>query len=409
MADFGVTPEGFVLKTLNDILDEETSDLSVIQDPVTGEFLQPDFNSDDPTMQIVLVTAEQNSICWEDIQTAYDQFNPSNATGATLSSLVQINGIERQGATASTATVTCTGTAGITIPAGQTISDELEENTWTLPFAFTFDISGESITFAQCDTTGPITAASGTLTNIVTPPPSGWNTVTNAVDAIPGRDEESDSSLRRRRDISTLAPAASPPDALYSNLINTEDVEFARVYINYTLVTDANGIPPKSTSCVVVGGTDENVAMTIISRAGDCTEFYGTTTYNFTDAQGFIYPVSWFRPTEIEIYVIVNTIVTDTTEFPTDGQDQIAQAIVNYALGGAPALGITDGFEPTGFNPGVEIIQSRLFTPVNFVPGHDVQDIFIGIAPAPTLSANIPVAFNEIGTFDVSRITVNLV
>ena len=53
MADYGVTPEGWEAKRLADILDEAGVELAEIVDPKTGNRLNPDFNSDDPAMQIV--------------------------------------------------------------------------------------------------------------------------------------------------------------------------------------------------------------------------------------------------------------------------------------------------------------------------------------------------------------------
>ena len=53
MADFGLdTQLGFVKKRFNDIQNELKVALGQIEDPVTGEFLQVDFNEDDPLINV---------------------------------------------------------------------------------------------------------------------------------------------------------------------------------------------------------------------------------------------------------------------------------------------------------------------------------------------------------------------
>lgn len=96
MATYGITTAGFTLKRLSDILSDMVTQLSTVVDPVTGEYLTPNLSDEnDPFVQQVQVTADALSLCWEQLQQVYNQFDPLQATGSALSGLVQLNGLER--------------------------------------------------------------------------------------------------------------------------------------------------------------------------------------------------------------------------------------------------------------------------------------------------------------------------
>ena len=78
----------------------------------------------------------------------------------------------------------------------------------------------------------------------------------------------------------------------------------------------------------------------------------------------------------------------------TDGVARIKQAVVEWAMANQDI--------------GEEVTQSRLYDPVNSIPGHSVSSLLIGTAPAPGGSANIPVAFDGLARFDTARIVVNI-
>lgn len=399
----GLTPQGYQIKRLNDVLTDAASSLSTITDPVSGESLQPDFSSNDPAMQVVQVPLEGVGEAWQISQVAYGQFNPSIASSAALSGLVQLNGIERDLDVASTVILTLTGTPGVTITGPRTVSDANDVNQWTISSDFTFGSGGTVSVTATCTVTGPISASANTITRIVTPS-GGWTAVNNASSATVGRNEETDIELRNRRRNSTLAPASGPAEAVFSNLLNVSGVTYARVYINNTMTTDSRGIPAKNQACVIVGGNDQDIASTILARSGAGVEFFGTTSFTLTDLQGEPYTIKWTRPTEIPIFVAIN--ITTDDSYPDTGANDIRQAIIDYARSGAIALGIEDGFRDTGFQPGSSVVHSRLFTPINSVAGHTVNSLFIGTSANPTATSDISVQFDQIASFSAANITI---
>jgi uncharacterized phage protein gp47/JayE len=261
---------------------------------------------------------------------------------------------------------------------------------------------------ATCQDAGAVTAGAGTLTQIATPV-AGLASVTNTSAASAGADQETISALRVRRARSTLAPASGPVEAIYANLANVPGVTYARAYQNNTLATDSRGIAAKSVAAVVVGGDDDAIALTLLERTGVASGWHGSTAVTVRDAQDEPYVVRFTRPTALPIYLAISIEIYNPAVFPADGLDQIKAAIVAYAQGGAPALGVVDGFGDSGFPPGANVLRSRLFTPINFVPGHRVTVLNLGTAPAPASSADVAVAWNQYAAFDAARIAVTVV
>lgn len=403
----GVTPEGFEAKQLSEVLADAEADLALIVDPVSGDTLQPDLGSEDPAMQIVKVPLDGIAFAWQMLQTVFEQFDPTKAQGASLSALVQLNGLERQPATASSVTLTLGGTPGVVISVGQLVSDADNTTQWQTQTATVIGGGGTVTVLARCVAVGPVAASAGTLTNIVTPV-AGWATVTNAAPATLGRAEETDTELRQRRAQSTMAPAASPIESIYANVSNVPGVTYARAYQNNTLAVDGRGIPAKSVAVVVVGGDDTEIAKELLARTGVSAGWFGTTTVNLFDAQDEAYAVRFSRPAPKPIYVHVTIQITNPSVFPVDGVQQIKDAIVAYAAGGAPALGVDDGFGEFGYPPGATIIASRLYTPINFVPGHRVVTLWVDENDPPLATYDVPVLWNQYGQFLAANIDVTV-
>lgn len=302
---------------------------------------------------------------------------------------------------------TITNGVGYTVNAGLQVSDSNRVNIWTTTEVFTFNTSGVANGIpAQCTVRGAITANPGTLTRLVSVA-GDVTSVTNPLAATVGRPVEDDNSLRRRRDLSTYAPSIGLVGSLSAALKAIVGVTFVRVYNNITMSTDANGLDPKSVGCVVVGGDDTEIGQTIFQRLSVGPSTSGNTTVTFEDNLGESYDINFYRPTAVDIDIQLTITLIEGDVFPTDGVNQIKNAIVAYAVGGASALGITEGFDNNGFPPGQDVILSLLYTPINSVPGHEVVTLLMKKTGDPDLEPfNVPIAFNEVANIIAANIEV---
>lgn len=405
--EYGVTPNGFVLKRLADIVSDFQTTLSTVQDPVSGEYLVFDPASDDPFNQIVNTLAASLADAWELGQMAYNSRDPLKATGVALDELAQQCGVTRKIGTKSTVSLTCTGTAGAVVPVGQVVTDINATNSWTTTQAMLFGNDGTCTVMAECSVRGAITAAAATLT-VISTPNANWQTVINPFEATPGVDDERDIVFRRRILASSMAPSSGPIDAVRAALLQIQGVTYARVYQNRTLEVDARGLLAKSIGAVVLGGEDADIGLCLYLRNAVGMAYSGNTQHSVTDMQGISTVVSWYRPTAVNIYVTVNLTVVDASVWPSDGAAQIISNILAYAQQGAQGLNIATGFDQTGFAPGATVVVSELYTPVNSVPGASVTSLTAGTSAGVQGTTDIAIEWNQLATFLSNNITVNV-
>lgn len=390
MSDYGISDTGFNRKRLGVLLDELNAEVKSI--------FGDNFNvsPESPDGQINGVISESNANLWEIAEEAYNAFNPSAATGNTLSNLVQLNGITRQAASASRALLTLVGSENTSVPAGSLVSTTDGSTTFVTEDTVVIPASGSITVFASANTTGPIIALASTITQIDTPI-TGWDSVTNSSDAILGTDEETDVELRARREQSVARDAKAIIDTIFAEVKAVTGVTQIVVLENDTNSgPDVNGLPAHSVNVIAVGGADQDIGEAIFLKKTLGATPFGNTTVQVEDDQGIPHDISFSRPTEIPIYVAVT--ITTFDDYPVDGDDQIKKAIVDYANGNL--------IEGRYFSLGDDVIWSRIFTPVNSVPGHTVDSLFIKTSSPADETDDIPIAINEISKFTIDNITV---
>lgn len=309
--------------------------------------IDPDTQDGQLLAVFATLISDNNSAC----VAAFNSFRPAAAVGVGLSSIVKINGIARQVATASQATVSLVGTAGTIIPVGSLIGDNLNLNTtWfiingpiTIPYAGTIDVT------VTCQTLGAVTASAGTLTQILTPVP-GWQSANNANAAIVGQPVETDAALRRRQTQSTAIPAVSVLESIEGNLLALPGVVRARVYQNDTGATDVNGIPPRSISAVVDGADSVAIARTIARTKSPGVPTYGNILVTVYDQYGIPNTINYFQLTHVTITLLVflNPVYGYTDVVGGYVQASLAEFLNNLDIGESIYLG--DLFSPARLN-----------------------------------------------------------
>lgn len=324
----------------------------------------------------------------------YNSFSPLTAQRDALSRNVKINGIARLVASYSTADLTVVGQAGTVITNGQA-KDTLEQK-WNLPASVTIPVGGSIVVTATAAEIGAVMAAAGTINKIATPT-LGWQTVNNVAAATVGDPVETDAELRRRQAQSTMIPSLSVMEGIIGAVASLPSVSRYRGYENDTATTNADGIPARSISLVVEGGTTQAIAEAIAAKKTAGTGTYGTTSYTTYDQYGIANVINFFRPTAATISIEVS--LTALTGYLSTTADLIKAALVAYIA----TLDIGD-----------DVLITKLYTPANLsnvdlTNTYNVTQIRIKKNAGSFGTSNITLAFNEIAQTALADVTLVVV
>jgi len=269
------------------------------------------------------------------IISTYNAYSPATAQNANLSSVVKINGLARNIPTNSTVDQIIVGQAGTPIVNG--VTQDANQNKWSLPALVTIPPSGTITVTATCQTPGAIQAGIGTV-NIIATPTFGWQSVTNASAGNAGAPVETDSQLKARQAVSTALPSRTVLEGTVGAVWAVTGVTRVTPYENDTSTTDANGIPGNKIYIVVEGGDSTAIANAIASKKTPGTGTYGTTTITVTDVYGIAHAINFYRPTydAITCAITIKALTGYTSTVGTAIQNAVAAYVNSVAIGGAP-------------------------------------------------------------------------
>lgn len=328
------------------------------------------------------------------IVAAYNSFSPATAQGNGLSSVVKINGISRATPSNSQVNVKLVGQAGTTVNDGAVT--DANGFRWLLPAVVTIPPAGEITVTATCTTAGAIPAAAGTVNQIATPT-LGWQTVTNDDPASMGAPVESDAALRRRQETSVALPSKTVLSGILGAVQSLDGVTAAVIYENDTDATDALGLPEHSIAVVAQGGDSAEIAEAIMRKKTPGTATYGTTTVDVIDDVGLTHAIKYSVPEDVR--TVVKVQLKPLSGYTTQVASDIKTAVAAYIN----ALGI-----------GQAVFRTRLFMPAQLNGGtgsatFELVDVLIAEHPATPASADVPIAFNELASCQVSDIVIEIV
>jgi uncharacterized phage protein gp47/JayE len=246
-------------------------------------------------------------------------------------------------------------------------------------------------------TPGPIYAPIGTLTEVVSNV-DGLDSIFNYATGITGRVVESDTELRVN--LSERQKQSSSSEAAIRNeIIKVDGVQYVEVYSNREMIY-YNGRPPKCYEAVVVGGSDTDIAKTILDRGPGGIQAFGNITMTLIDDAGHEQTIGFSRPVNQYIWFKIGIILTSEERFPLNGNDAIKDNIIAWALKNSAV--------------GADVFYQRFSIPIYQVPG--VAEAIIKIAgttdpstppeEADYQEANISIGEVGIAVFDRSRIYV---
>lgn len=231
---------------------------------------------------------------------------------------------------------------------------------------------------ALAEVDGAFEEAPGNINQLATPV-WGWEAVTNPLSSIPGRLRETDDELRERFKNARFDRAINIIEALYSAVINVFGVNNVIIYENDTSVVDDKNLPPHSFLVLVDGGSPLEIGRAIWQNRPTGIQSVGNTNVDIVDAFGYTRNIRFSRPVQVPVYIQIK--LTTNNNFPANGEQQIKEALIAYVN----QLSIQTG-----------IVYSRLYTPINSVPGHQVDSLLIGTDPDNLSTQNIALLFDQV-------------
>lgn len=444
MANFGLTLEGYVPMTVTDVRD-------MINARIWGT-ISPTLDLSDRSFegQLVGIVAEIFALLWENDERVYSSRDPNKAMDAALDAICLLTGTTRRPATKSTVVLTLTGdnastidigsiarvpdggqfetqnsatlaaltawvvdtayeigdrvtnggnayrciTAGTSTGTGPESTDPLgDETDGTAHWRFL----GEGVAAADVDAAaieaGPTTANAATITEIVTPV-GGWLGVVNIADARVGRNQMTNPELRVLRELELAQPGTSPTDSIRAAILLLTDVTACTVFVNFTDLVDADGMPPHSVEAMVQGGEDQDIWTCLLANVAAGIRTHGNTVGTATDSAGNIYAMKFSRPEEVQISIKI-TLVKDPATYPEDGDQQVRDIIA--ANGNS---------QRTGKDAVASWVVAQAFKITGVL---NVTEVLLDDAPSPTLSATIPISKRQLAVYDSDSTRIEVV
>jgi len=393
---WGLTPDGFVAKTLEEI---EASMVQAQRDTIAADIDTSQFGL---VGQLNGIMASEVAAVWELAEAVNDSQDPNKARGAAQDGLYSLTSAPREDAQPSVVLADVTLQPGVTIAPGEAIASVLGNPSARFTNAqpmvnATGAVATTSVRFEATEP-GPTIANAGTLTvrdTLIT----GWDAVTNPEDADVGSAIESDAAYRARREDELFAQGGGTLDGIRGDLLQLETVMAVGMIENVSSITDAAGLPSKSFMAVVhssPGALDEQaVGDSIWSNKPAGMLAHGAIPVDVTDSEGVHHVVRFSRATERAVYVALRL----TTSPDYVGDDTVRAAIVASAET-AGVVGYLD--------VGVDVYAGQFVSVAMALRGVLNAEARVSLTAADyaTGVAAVPIAPTETGNLDTGRISI---
>lgn len=248
-----------------------------------------------------------------DLQTViariYNSFDPDFAQGQELNKILKLISETRKAPTKSTVDIEITTNSVVTLPDGFTVKDD-NDNEWITTKGEVLSLGVNTVTFEASDF-GDISALPGTITTPVDVYVE-IDSFTNPLSAVVGRNEETDTELRVRRNRILTVNAYSTIGGIGAKLLSLDGVTDAIVYENKEDTYDSDlNLDAHSIWCVVDGGEVDSIAELIAKDktigVGLKGSTSGTWIESFVKQDGSIryitHEIVFDRPAEVNLYI----------------------------------------------------------------------------------------------------------
>ena len=318
------------------------------------EILGEDYVINDQSVQGQWIGIAANALATQDevIISTNNGARLETAIGAQLDHYGLLLGISRNTGTQTFASVVFSGNSGTIIPVNSRVRARNGTVFVTFEGETTIGVDGESGEIrVRTPNVGRFIVGAGEIDSIIDTA-VGLTGVTNAAAATPGTDPETDSQYRARLLRSKVVTPGTGA-GLRSALLRVPGVTDAIVFANDTNVDgparQGVSISAGSILCAVLGGSDDDIARTILSNKSLGVPTFGTES---ADVSIFDDPVNttvrFSRITEVQIKISA-AITRDLSIFPPNGLDQIISAIYSYLTGLATPLTVGEGVDSNAF------------------------------------------------------------
>lgn len=387
MTTYGLTPTGFVRKPLEQIL----ADIEARQRATIAEDL--DQSTEGIVGQLNGIYAREIALAWEALEDVHDSYDPDKAEDTALVNLAKLTGTEKRDASYSTVTMTCNLDVGTELLSGtHFVASIVDADVRFTPQAdYTAAGGGSQPVPFRAENKGEVVAGNGDLTIIATPV-TGWNSATNADDAIVGRPVDTNEVLRERREAQIESAGSATLRAIAADLRDLTNVIDVLPFENVSSVTDGNGLPPHSFEMVIWDQgleDDDTIAQTIWDSGFTGIRSFGSESGTAEDENGDEQTVNFSRSTEMAVYL----------EFDLEVDADFNATVFKILLATAA---------DEAFGVGDEVKVARLIS-LALAQDHveDVVAVRLGFAASPAGTVNLPIGIREISRYDTARIVVN--
>lgn len=345
-----ITDKGIVIDRLSDVHQRLTEGFKRIY----GDDINLDADSPDGQM-IGLFSQEIDNIN-QAIAMIAQMLDPYKAIGSWLEQRAMYAGIVRRGADYSYLDdVIITGKKGTVVHKGSLFTDS-HDTKWLALSDVTLDTHGSAKLSLRSQALGSFSLQSNELLTM--------DTVTIGVEKIittkPAKEgvfEESDGNLLMRFMRSHSINNYDDRQGLEGALLDLPDVKQAKVYENYTSQIDDRGVPAHSLNVVVIGGSDDDIGLTILKKKIGGCGLFGRISNTQEYAGGL-------RTVKFDRAAIVNIKVKLILE-RIGGFNDIDTESIQSAL------------SSTSFQIGESVYAMRLTCQVNSVQGFYIKSITV--------------------------------
>lgn len=350
---FGVTPNGFVRKTLTDIIEEK-------QEKAQEVFgADVDLTESSPLELFLEAAAVEEADLWEKLEDAYHSCFVDSASGSSLDGIATLVGVTRNTATYASGLVEFSGVSGTYIPLLTEVRTAAEIGFKTQAGGWIPSGVAASILAYAIEPGEDGNVAANTITELVEAI-AGVTSVTNPLATGGGADLELDADLRQRIKGGIVRASVSTLEALIANVEAVDDVES---------VTGSEDTVAHSAALVVYGGesADIDAMIAAVKPAG--------------------IPVTWSEPTSVNIYV-----TADVTHDGSIADSTIVNTISTYV---------------NGLDVGEDVKYSDLLVAIMSLEGMTDVVLTTGTSTPPTGKVNISISDAQVAYTQTSYITVS--